>query len=146
MTGSRAVRTFRRRRALRLERSTFALAMAALGTVGGVAVTEIGRVWHKGSAPGPVEADRLLDAAATAVAEAGEVARAGYRDAPEREAALLNLFIAFVVAFGVARVSTWTIRRRGRWGPFRDVYVGRRHVHHFVPGMILALVAGGIAI
>jgi hypothetical protein len=140
------VNPLRRRRALHLERSTLALAVAALGAVGGVAVTEIGRVWHKGSAPGPVEADHILDAAVTAVAEASEVARAGLRETPERETALLNLFVSFVVAFGFARVSTWTIRRRGRFGPFRDLRVGNHHVHHFVPGMILALLAGGYAI
>jgi hypothetical protein len=35
------------------------------------------------------------------------------------------------------------IRARGRFGPFRNLVVGRRHIHHFVPGIAVAFVAGG---
>src|SRR5581483_10490669 len=31
-------------------------------------------------------------------------------------------------------------------GPFRNVILGRRHIHHFVPGIVLAFAAGGVAI
>src|SRR5206468_935714 len=34
----------------------------------------------------------------------------------------------------------------GRWGPFRDARVGRTHVHHFVPGIALMMLAGGVSI
>lgn len=39
---------------------------------------------------------------------------------------------------------THSIRRRK--GPFRNVRIGRRHIHHFVPGIALALGAGGTSI
>ena len=126
----------------RLERPTLALAVAALGAVGGVVALEVGRVWKRGSAPLPAEAPDLLDAAATATRETREVARAGLERASEREGALLNLYFSFVLAFATARVSTHSIRRRGSFGPFRDLRVGRRHVHHFVPGLCLSLGAG----
>src|SRR5829696_2853268 len=72
------------------------------------------------------------------------VLRAGYRSGSADETALLNLFLSFGATFGVARAVTHAIRR-GR-GPFRNVRIGRRHIHHFVPGIALALGAGGASI
>lgn len=46
----------------------------------------------------------------------------------------------------LTRISTRSIRRRGRFGPFRDARVGRTHVHHFVPGIALMMLAGGASI
>jgi hypothetical protein len=31
-------------------------------------------------------------------------------------------------------------------GPFRNVRLGRRHIHHFVPGIVMAFTAGAAAI
>jgi hypothetical protein len=31
-------------------------------------------------------------------------------------------------------------------GPFRNLRLGRRHIHHFVPGIIMAFAAGAAAI
>ena len=31
-------------------------------------------------------------------------------------------------------------------GPFRDLVVGRRHIHHFVPGIVILMLSGGAAI
>jgi hypothetical protein len=31
-------------------------------------------------------------------------------------------------------------------GPFRDLHIARRHIHHYVPGIILAFVSGAVAI
>jgi hypothetical protein len=44
------------------------------------------------------------------------------------------------------RSSTHVIRRRGRWGPFRDLVLGHHHIHHFVPGITLAFAAGGASV
>ena len=44
------------------------------------------------------------------------------------------------------RFSTHVIRRRGTWGPFRNLHVGDSHVHHFVPGIVIAFLAGGASI
>ena len=38
------------------------------------------------------------------------------------------------------------LRTRDSVGPFRDVIVGRRHIHHFVPGIVLAFSAGAASI
>ncbi len=131
---------------LHVERRTLALAVVALASSGAVAALELGRVWRRGSAPLPAEADSVLGAAAVAALETSDVAVASYREASGREAALLNLLGSFVLTFGFARVATWTIRRRGRLGPFRNLIVGRRHIHHFVPGMALVLLAGAASI
>jgi hypothetical protein len=66
----------------------------------------------------------------------------GYREAPSRESALLALLLSYVLTFGGVRTSTWVIRRRGEFGPFRNVRLGRRHIHHFVPGIAAAFLAG----
>src|SRR6478609_4735754 len=95
----------RHRRDQRLERPTLALAAAALGTAVSVAGLEVARVWRRGSAPLPAEAPDLLEAAATATRETGEVARAGLRQASERDIALLNLYGSLVLGFAGARLS-----------------------------------------
>ena len=73
--------------------------------------------------------------------ETVEVVRAGYRSGSADETAVLNLFLAFGVTFGVARGVTHAIRRGV--GPFGNIRMGRRHIHHFVPGILLAFAAGG---
>jgi hypothetical protein len=129
-----------------LDRPTVALgAVAALG-LGAVAAGEIGRVWRRGSAPLPHEAPSLLLAAEEAVAETAQVARVGYREVSTRENAMFNLLSSFVGTFIAARVITHTLRSRSRVGPFRSVRVGRRHIHHFVPGIVIAFGSGAAAI
>ena len=56
------------------------------------------------------------------------------------------MLASFTVAFGITRGITWTIREKGGFGPIKDVVVGDRHIHHFLPGGILALAAGAVAI
>jgi hypothetical protein len=114
----------------------------AAATVAAVVVGEVGRVWRRGSAPAPGESDNLLLAAEEAVAETAQVARAGYRQVSTRENALFNLLASFSTTFLVVRWTTYMLRRRRRFGPFRNVRVARRHIHHFVPGIVLAFVAG----
>ena len=70
----------------------------------------------------------------------------GYRTGSTRENALLNMLGSFTLTFAGSRLSTLIIRRRGRFGPFRNVRVGRRHIHHFVPGIVLAFLAGGTSV
>src|SRR5690606_11964727 len=41
---------------------------------------------------------------------------------------------------------THAIRVRGSLGPIRNMIAGGRHIHHFIPGMAIALVSGGVAI
>jgi hypothetical protein len=123
-----------------------ALAAVAVGAGASGLAGEVARVWRRGSAPLPAETADVLAAAEEAARETMEVAIAGYRDTPARETALLNLLASYVVAFAFVRLSTGIIRSRGRFGPFRNVTLGRRHIHHFVPGIVLAFVSGGAAL
>ena len=136
----------RRRRPLAPGRGTLLLGVGAAVTVGAVIAGEVGRVWRRGSAPPPGEADNLLLAAEEAVAETAQVARAGYQDVSTRENAMFNLLSSFVAAFGSARGITYLLRRRRRVGPFRNMRVGRRHIHHFVPGIVIAFGSGAAGI
>ena len=136
----------RRQGALAPGRGTLLLGTGAALAVGAVLVGEIGRVWKRGSAPLPGEADNLLLAAEEAVAETAQVARAGYEQASTRENAMFNLLSSFVGTFLAARGVTYLLRRRPKVGPFRNLRVGRRHIHHFVPGIVMAFSAGGGAI
>jgi hypothetical protein len=136
----------RRRRRAQLDRVTLALGAIAAATTIAVVGAEVGRVWRRGSAPLPHDTDSLLLAAEEAVVETAEVARAGYHEVSERENAMFNLFTSFVTTLTLARWIARTLRGRSKVGPFRDLYLGRRHIHHFVPGIALAFVAGGIAV
>jgi hypothetical protein len=136
----------RRRRPLSPGRGTLALGGLATAAVLAVVVGEIGRVWRRGSAPLPQETDHLLAAAEEAVAETAEVARAGYREVSTRENSMFNLLTSFAATFLAVRSITYFLRRRSSFGPFRNVRVGRRHIHHFVPGIVIAFGAGTAAI
>ena len=57
---------------------------------------------------------------------------------PESHSALQHERLA------AARVVTHSIRRG--WGPLRNVEIGRRHIHHFVPGILLSLLSGAVSI
>ena len=60
------------------------------------------------------------------------------------ETVLFNLLAGFLSSFAVVRISTWGIR--DEWWPFRNVSVGGRHIHHFVPGILLAFASGTTAL
>jgi hypothetical protein len=135
-----------RRRGLRLDATTFALGGVATALATAVIGGELTRVWRRGSAPLPAETEEPLLAAAEAVAETAAVATRGYQDVSSRENALFNLFTSFVVSFITVRSVTTLLRNRRTFGPFRNLVVGRRHIHHFVPGILLAFVSGSAAI
>jgi hypothetical protein len=118
---------------------------AAVTAVGAFAV-ELGRVWRRGSAPMPADAGSVVEAAVEAAVETTDVAVAGYQAAPGQENALFNLFASFVISGLASRAIAYGLRGRRRLGPFRTVRVGRRHIHHFVPGIVLAFVSGAVAI
>jgi hypothetical protein len=120
------------------------LALAAGAATLALAATEVAHVWRRGEAPTPASARDLVRGGEIAARETVEVVRAGYRSGSADEAALLNLFLSFGLTFAAARAVTHAIRRGA--GPFRNVRVGRRHIHHFVPGIALALGAGGTSI
>jgi hypothetical protein len=128
------------------EKRTVVLGVVALASVVSFVAAEVGYVWRRGSAPLPSEADNILTAAEEAVAETVEVARVGYQDVSVRENATFLLLTSFVTIFISARGISFLLRRRRTVGPFRDLRLGRRHIHHFVPGIVLMMLAGGAAI
>jgi hypothetical protein len=127
-------------------RRTLALGLLGLGTTSAVLVAELGRVWRRGSAPLPAQTDDVLAAAGEAARQTVEVAVTGYREGSRREAALLNMLVSFTLAFGLVRAWAHRLRARGRVGPFGELVVARRHIHHFVPGIALAFLGGGTSI
>jgi len=135
-----------RRRGLHLDRPTFALGAVATALATAVIGGELARVWHRGSAPLPADTEEPLLAAAEAVVETATVATRGYQDVPNRENALFNLFTSFVTTFITVRSVTTLLRDRQSVGPFRNLVLGQRHIHHFVPGILLAFVSGSAAI
>ncbi len=141
-------RRLRRRRsaALLADRRTLALGLLASASVVAVAAVELGRVWRRGSAALPANAEDPLQAAAEAVVETAAVAKTGYREVSTRENAMFNLFTSFVLTFIAARTVTTLLRGRRSLGPLRDMKFGRRHIHHFVPGIVMAFAAGAAAI
>ena len=106
---------------------------------------EITRVWKLGTLPRSRQITSEDERRAKPI-EAVITLKEGYAVSRTRENALFNMLASFTVAFGITRAITWTIREHGGFGPIKDVTVGDRHIHHFLPGGILALAAGGVAI
>jgi hypothetical protein len=124
---------------------THVLGVLAGGAVLTVFTAEIMRVWKLGTLPRSRQITSEEDRRAKPL-EAVITLKEGYAVSRTRENALFNMLASFTVAFGVTRSITWTIRTKGGIGPIKDVVVGNRHIHHFLPGGILALAAGGVAI
>jgi hypothetical protein len=107
---------------------------------------ELRRVWRRGTAPALGETDHPLLAAEEAVAETARVARVGYREVSTRENSIFNLLTSFATTFIVVRSVSYALRERRTVGPFRNVRIGHRHIHHYVPGIVIAFVAGTAAL
>jgi hypothetical protein len=126
------MRRRRRRRQLDPGRGTLLLAGAAGITSAAVLLVELRRVRRRGS-------DH-------AVADTAEVALAGYHEVSTRENSTFNLLASFATTFILARSITFLLRERSRFGPFRNFRAGGRHIHHYVPGIMLAFISGTGAI
>ena len=124
---------------------THLLGALAGGAVLAVFSAEIMRVWKLGTLPRSRQLTSEDERRAKPI-EAVITLKEGYAVSRTRENALFNMLASFTVAFGITRGITWTIRTKGGIGPIKDVVVGDRHIHHFLPGGILALAAGGVAI
>jgi hypothetical protein len=123
---------------------THSLAAAAAVATAALAGAEVLHVWRRGRAPTPARPRELVRGGGIAARETVDVLRAGYRAGSADETAVLNLFLAFGATFSLARAVTHSIRLGV--GPLRNVEIGDRHIHHFVPGIVLTLVAGGLSI
>src|SRR6476659_7445523 len=128
-----------RRAWARSERATVALAVVAVGGAAALFGGQYGRMLLR-RAEEP-EGEGLIESApAAAAVDTVNVAVEGYQAAPRSETVLLNLLGGFLGAFAVVRLSTWGTR--SRWWPMGTGRVGGHHIHHFVPGIVIAFGAG----
>jgi hypothetical protein len=145
---SRLIRLVRGRRAgRRADRLTLGLAGLAVATAGTVIAGELARLVRRRAQAADPPAG-VIDTAEHAIATAGlatqdavAVAVEGYEAAPRSETVLFNMLSGFVGGFALVRLSTAGIR--SGWWPAGNVRVGGRHIHHFVPGILIAFAAGG---
>ena len=128
---------------MRSERATVGLATVALGAAGAVVVGQFSRMLARRASEAH-DPEALLGSAPAAAADTFGVAVRGYSEAPRSETVLFNLLGGFLGSFALVRLSTWAIRD-GR-GPFRNVKIGGRHIHHFVPGILIAFASGTAAL
>lgn len=125
-------------REIKGDKATAALAVGTVVIAGAVVAAQYTRLLSRRTHS--VETDGLIDSAPAAAADTVNVALEGYSATPSRELALFNLLAGFLGSFAMVRLTTWMIRD-GR-GPFRNVSVGGRHIHHFVPGILLGFGSG----
>jgi hypothetical protein len=139
-----------RRKPKRDDRLTLGLAAVAIATAGtvmlGEGVSLALRRLRRDPAPTTVleGAERTLETAGRATQDAVTVLVEGYEATPRSETVLFNMLTGFVLAFAIVRVSTAGIR--DGWWPAANVRVGGRHIHHFVPGILIAFGAGALAL
>ena len=69
---------------------------------------------------------------------AGELLHRHIPDTPRRRILLSS--IAFFLTFAGVRALTWSIHNN--FGPFHDIHMGGRHIHHLVWGILLLLIVG----
>lgn len=120
------------------------------GLAGGAVLTvvsaEVLRVWRLGTLPRGRDASTLHARPRNRATEALIILREGYSVSRTREDAAFNMLAAFTTGWTIARGITWYLREHPSFGPFRDLKVGERHIHHFVPGGLIGLGAGAAAI
>jgi len=119
------------------------LAAVALAGAGTVLAGQFGRMLRRRSHRGE-EGEGLIEVAPAAALDTVGVAVSGYSAASRSETVLFNLLAGFLASFALVRLSTWGIR--DDWGPFRNVRLGGRHIHHFVPGILIAFASGTTAL
>jgi len=138
---------WRRRNGAQADRLTLGLAGVAAATAGTVLLGEVAKLARRRAREMP-DAETPLDSAEHAIVSTGEatsdtlvVALEGYDATPRGETVLFNILTGFAAAFVLVRTSTTGIR--SGWWPAGDVKLRGRHIHHFVPGILLAFGAGG---
>lgn len=141
----RPTRLRRRASARRADRATVALAVLALVPALSLIAGELVRMARRRRESGEAETPSgLADVAGHATRDTLTVARRGIRATPHHESVLFNILQGFLGAFAFARLSTWGIRHG--WWPSGNVRVSGRHIHHFVPGIVIAFASGTAAL
>ncbi len=138
------------------DRITLALAALAALTAGTVAAGEMAKLSRRRAReaaedPAIAEPGNVFETAEQAMAttqlatqDALTVVVEGLAATPHSETVLFNLLTGFTGSLAVARISTHGMR--GGWWPLGNVEVGGRHIHHFVPGILIAFSAGTAAL
>jgi hypothetical protein len=140
---SRRARARTRFRWARSERATVGLAAVALVGAATVLAGQFARMVRRRERQA-AHGEGLVEVAPAAALDTVGVAVSGYEAAPRSETVLFNLLAGFLGSFATVRLSAWGIR--DEWGPFRNVRIGGRHIHHFVPGILLAFTSGTVAL
>jgi hypothetical protein len=121
----------------RADRITVGLAVFAAGSAGTLIAGEVLRLARRRRESRETETPvNIVDVAGYATRDTLAVARRGISATPHHEAVLLNILQGFLGAFAIARLSTWGIR--SGWWPAGNVRVSGRHIHHFIPGIVLS--------
>jgi len=134
-------------RLAREDRATAGLAAVALLGAGAVLSDQFARMLARRSherereEAATTSTEQLIGAAAK---DTVNVAVSGYAAASHSETVLFNLLAGFLGSFATVRLSTLGIRERR--GPFRNLHVRGRHIHHFVPGILIAFGSGIAAV
>ncbi len=129
-------------RAIRDDRATAALAVGTIAIAGLVVAAQYSRLLSRRTHSR--ETEGLIDSAPAAAVDTVNVAVEGYSVTPNRELVLFNLLAGFLGSFALVRLTTWSIREE--WGPLRNVNIAGRHIHHFVPGILIGFTSGVIAL
>ena len=124
---------------IKSDKATAALAAGTLAIAAAVVVAQYGRLLNRRTHSDETD-EPLITSAPAAAADTVGVAIEGFSAAPRHELVLFNLLSGFLGTFALVRLTTWAIRE-GK-GPFRNVEVGGRHIHHFVPGIVIAFASG----
>lgn len=125
-------------REIKADKATAALAVGTVTIAGLVLAAQYTRLLSRRTHS--EEAEGVIDAAPAAAFDTVGVAMEGYSATPNRELVMFNLLAGFLGSFAVVRLTTWSIREG--WGPFRNVRIGGRHIHHFIPGILIAFGSG----
>jgi hypothetical protein len=135
----------RRLTARRAEGVTVGLALFAAGSAGTLITGELLRLARRRRESKETETpETLAEAAGHATRDTLAVARRGIIATPHHETVLFNILQGFLSAFAFARLATWGIRQS--WWPSGNIHVSGRHIHHFVPGIVLSFGSGVAAL
>lgn len=134
----------------RMKWETRLLGAVSVGAVTVLIGASAVRIWRLGKLPfthGGEDLDLSVRRPVKSGVLAVKILLEGYRVSSTRENVLVNMVTSFLVTFGITRGITHTIRARGGIGPIKDIKTaGGRHIHHFIPGAVISLAAGGVAI
>ena len=128
---------------IRSDKATAGLAAGTLVIAVTVIGAQYGRLLTRRTQDTGSDQSLITSAPAAAVDTVG-VAVEGFGATPRQEVLLFNLLAGFLGSFATVRLATWMIRDNR--GPFRNVKVGGRHIHHFVPGILIAFGSGVAAL